>query len=153
MARNLTLILLYHYIEKIRNNDGVLQYLYEGKWENLIQNVHNVNILNGERAEIYSYKTRNGYILSFNDDNTKAISFRYSATEEFNTGFKVIRQMIDSQNSDQMENNMDGWVFENNRITKSYHFDSYMGGIKFVNILAEKAEEVNHHPDLVVGWS
>lgn len=98
------------YIEKIRNNDGVLQYLYEGKWENLIQNVHIVNILNGERAEIYSYKTRNGYILSFNDDNTKAISFRYSATEEFNTGFKVIRQMIDSQNSDQMENNMDGWV-------------------------------------------
>ena len=27
-----------------------------------------------------------------------------------------------------------------------------MDGIKFVNILAEKAEEVNHHPDLVVGW-
>jgi len=98
------------YIEKIRNNDGILQYLFEGKWENLIQNFHNVNILNGERAEISSYKTRNGYILSFNDDNTKAISFRYSATEEFNTGFKVIRQMIDSQNSDQMENNMDGWV-------------------------------------------
>ena len=98
------------YIEKIRNNDGAMQYQYEGKWEDLIQNVYNVNILNGESLKICSYKTRNGYILSFNDDKTKAISFRYSATDEFNTGFKVIRQMIDSQNSDQMENNMDGWV-------------------------------------------
>jgi 4a-hydroxytetrahydrobiopterin dehydratase len=55
------------------------------------------------------------------------------------------------QINDELDN-MDGWVFENNKITKSYHFDSYMDGIKFVNIVAEKAEEVNHHPDLVVGW-
>jgi len=55
------------------------------------------------------------------------------------------------QINDELDN-MDGWVFENNKITKSYHFNSYMDGIKFVNIVAEKAEEVNHHPDLVVGW-
>ena len=60
--------------------------------------------------------------------------------------------LLNSKQINDELNNMDGWVFENNRITKSYHFDSYMGGIKFVNILAEKAEEVNHHPDLVVGW-
>ena len=53
--------------------------------------------------------------------------------------------------SDELDN-MDGWVFENNKITKSYHFDNYMDGIKFVNILADKAEELNHHPDLLVGW-
>ena len=98
------------YIEKIRNNDGIMQYQYEGQWKPLIQDAYNVSILNGETVEISSYKTRNGYILSFNDDNTKAISFRYSATDEFNTGFNVIRKMIDSQNSDQMENNMNDWV-------------------------------------------
>lgn len=98
------------YIEKIRNIDGIMQYQYEGQWAPLIQDVYNVSILNGKTVEICSYKTRNGYILSFNDDNTKAISFRYSATYEFNTGFNVIRQMIDSQNSDQMENNMNDWV-------------------------------------------
>ena len=87
-----------------------MQYQYEGQWAPLIQDVYNVSILNGKTVEICSYKTRNGYILSFNDDNTKAISFRYSATYEFNTGFNVIRQMIDSQNSDQMENNMNDWV-------------------------------------------
>ena len=98
------------YIEKIRNIDGIMQYQYEGQWAPLIQDVYNVSILNGKTVKICSYKTRNGYILSFNDDNTKAISFRYSATYEFNTGFNVIRQMIDSQNSDQMENNMNDWV-------------------------------------------
>ena len=48
--------------------------------------------------------------------------------------------------------NLDGWVFKNNAITKSYSFDSYMDGIGFVNRLAEKAEEVNHDPDMQVGW-
>jgi len=48
--------------------------------------------------------------------------------------------------------NLDGWVFKNNAITKSYSFDSYMDGIGFVNRLAEKAEEVDHHPDMQVGW-
>ena len=49
-------------------------------------------------------------------------------------------------------NNMDGWVYKDNKISKSYHFESYMDGINFVNILAKKAEELNHHPDLNVGW-
>ena len=47
---------------------------------------------------------------------------------------------------------LDGWVFKNTAIIKSYSFDSYMDGIGFVNRLAEKAEEVNHHPDIQVGW-
>ena len=55
------------------------------------------------------------------------------------------------QINDELDN-MDGWIFKNNRISKFYHFDSYMEGIKFVNILAEKAEELNHHPDLIIGW-
>ena len=48
--------------------------------------------------------------------------------------------------------NMDGWIFKDNQVSKSYDFDKYMDGIKFVNVLARVAEEVNHHPDLVVGW-
>ena len=48
--------------------------------------------------------------------------------------------------------NMDGWIFKDNQVSKSYNFDKYMDGIKFVNVLARVAEEVNHHPDLVVGW-
>ena len=47
---------------------------------------------------------------------------------------------------------LDGWSLENNAIKKEYIFDSYMDSIRFINLLAEKAEKNNHHPDLVVGW-
>ncbi|MBL7012970.1 MAG: 4a-hydroxytetrahydrobiopterin dehydratase [Candidatus Marinimicrobia bacterium] len=49
-------------------------------------------------------------------------------------------------------NELNGWVYSNGKLSKELTFDSYMEGIKFVNSLAQKAEEVNHHPDLEVGW-
>lgn len=45
-----------------------------------------------------------------------------------------------------------GWVLHGDKIEKEFHFGSYMEGIGFVNRLAQKAEEHNHHPDLEVGW-
>ena len=45
-----------------------------------------------------------------------------------------------------------GWEFKNNALRKTLTFDSYMDSIGFINKLAEKAEEANHHPDMVVGW-
>ncbi len=47
---------------------------------------------------------------------------------------------------------LSGWCYENGAIHKSFAFASYMDGIEFVNQLAVKAEEFNHHPDLMVGW-
>tara|TARA_A100001015_G_scaffold268483_1_gene319379 strand:- start:852 stop:1106 length:255 start_codon:yes stop_codon:yes gene_type:complete len=47
---------------------------------------------------------------------------------------------------------LDGWSLDSNAIKKEYIFDSYMNSIRFINLLAEKAEKNNHHPDLVVGW-
>jgi|TARA_Y100000310_G_scaffold245112_1_gene250046 4a-hydroxytetrahydrobiopterin dehydratase len=44
------------------------------------------------------------------------------------------------------------WQHRNNQIEKEFTFDTYMKGIDFVNRLAGKAEEQNHHPDLEVGW-
>ncbi len=49
-------------------------------------------------------------------------------------------------------NELNGWTFDDNAIHRNVTFDSYMEGIKFVNRLAEVAEEKNHHPDLIVGW-
>ena len=37
-------------------------------------------------------------------------------------------------------------------IKKKYVFNTYMESIHYINLLAEKAEENNPHPDLVVGW-
>jgi len=47
---------------------------------------------------------------------------------------------------------INSWDYINNSISKEFTFDSYMGSIAFINQLAEKAEAINHHPDMVVGW-
>jgi 4a-hydroxytetrahydrobiopterin dehydratase len=45
-----------------------------------------------------------------------------------------------------------GWSYAGDALVKDCTFDAYMDGITFVNRLAEKAEEHNHHPDLEIGW-
>ena len=44
------------------------------------------------------------------------------------------------------------WVLKDNGIECKFEFGNYMDGIKFINKIANKAEELNHHPDLTVGW-
>ena len=47
---------------------------------------------------------------------------------------------------------LNNWQYGNKKINKVYTFDSYMESIDFINSVAKKAEEVNHHPDLTVGY-
>ena len=45
-----------------------------------------------------------------------------------------------------------GWVYADKKISKTFNFDQYMDGMKFVNKIAELAEVNNHHPDITIGW-
>ena len=45
-----------------------------------------------------------------------------------------------------------GWNYQDGKLTKSFEFDTYMDGIKFVTKIAPLAEKLNHHPDLQVGY-
>jgi 4a-hydroxytetrahydrobiopterin dehydratase len=45
-----------------------------------------------------------------------------------------------------------GWEIEDGELVKTYSFATYMAGIQFVNRLAERAETLGHHPDLLIGW-
>lgn len=45
-----------------------------------------------------------------------------------------------------------GWELHGGAITKTWKFKTYMAGIDFVNQIAKEAEELDHHPDLLVGW-
>ena len=47
---------------------------------------------------------------------------------------------------------LDGWIYGDRSITKTYSFTTYMDSISFINRLAGEAEKNNHHPDMVVGW-
>lgn len=46
----------------------------------------------------------------------------------------------------------DDWQYRDKTINKNFRFNSYMDGIKFVNKIAELAENKNHHPDIQIGW-
>lgn len=45
-----------------------------------------------------------------------------------------------------------GWQLEGRELVREFRFDSYMAGIEFVNRVAQEAEALNHHPNLLVGW-
>ena len=45
-----------------------------------------------------------------------------------------------------------GWKWENNTISKSFEFNSYRGGISFVNSIADISERMNHHADVHIRY-
>lgn len=45
-----------------------------------------------------------------------------------------------------------GWKRDGGELVKVYRFDSYLEGITFVSCLGQMAEQMNHHPDMQVGW-
>jgi 4a-hydroxytetrahydrobiopterin dehydratase len=48
---------------------------------------------------------------------------------------------------------LDGWKREDDFITKTFEFRSFMAGIAFVNDVAAIAERLEHHPDIHIRWT
>ena len=45
------------------------------------------------------------------------------------------------------------WVIEGNKLKKVFNFKSFAEAIKFVNIVAEVAEQAAHHPDIMIKYN
>ncbi len=45
-----------------------------------------------------------------------------------------------------------GWSLEDGVITKEFAFDTYAAGIVFAVACGHMADQLNHHPDLFVGY-
>ena len=45
-----------------------------------------------------------------------------------------------------------GWELKGDTIAKQYTFKEFMGGIRFINRIAEIAEQMDHHPDIAVNY-
>ena len=46
------------------------------------------------------------------------------------------------------------WRQEDESLVRDYEFDDFVAAMAFVNRVADLAEEVNHHPDILVhGWN
>ncbi|MGE0001731.1 MAG: 4a-hydroxytetrahydrobiopterin dehydratase [Fimbriimonadaceae bacterium] len=48
---------------------------------------------------------------------------------------------------------LDGWNVDSGMLAKEFHFDSYEKGVLFANAVAFTAEALNHHPDIMIGYS
>lgn len=47
----------------------------------------------------------------------------------------------------------EGWAHEGNEVKKEFAFDTFPTAIAFVNLLADAAEDANHHPDIDIRYN
>jgi 4a-hydroxytetrahydrobiopterin dehydratase len=45
-----------------------------------------------------------------------------------------------------------GWRLENEALVKTFTFSAYMDGVQFAVHVAEEAERLDHHPDMLIGY-
>ena len=46
-----------------------------------------------------------------------------------------------------------GWELSDNVLQKKYSFKSFKGSMAFVNKVAELADSVDHHPDIIINYN
>ena len=72
--------------------------------------------------------------------------------DEENGTVKVMNKLLSKKVVQNDLNNLNGWMYDNNKIKKELQFQSYMDSIDFIKSVAKKAEQLNHHPNLIVGY-
>ena len=45
-----------------------------------------------------------------------------------------------------------GWNAENDRLRRRFQFSNFAESLAFVNKIGERAEAMDHHPDIKLGW-
>lgn len=48
---------------------------------------------------------------------------------------------------------LSGWKKNGNAIERRFEFSSFVQAMEFVNQIAEAAEAVNHHPDILINYN
>lgn len=61
--------------------------------------------------------------------------------------------LLNHEGIEELRGSLKSWdCIENKFLRKRYNFDSYHATKKFVDAVAEFAENVNHHPELLFGY-
>lgn len=61
--------------------------------------------------------------------------------------------LLDQKQIEERLARLEGWERSGDAITKSFDRGDFVGAVKFVDLLVEPAEAINHHPDLEISWS
>ena len=48
---------------------------------------------------------------------------------------------------------LSGWTLQGQEISKEYKFSDFVGAMAFVNHVADQAEKLDHHPDIVIRYN
>ncbi len=43
-----------------------------------------------------------------------------------------------------------GWAYQDNRIEKDFSFRNFSDALQFINLIGDRAEAMNHHPDMLL---
>jgi 4a-hydroxytetrahydrobiopterin dehydratase len=63
-------------------------------------------------------------------------------------------QVLNSSEINEKLSSLKGWEFKNNQIGKEYELKDFKEALSFVNKVGERAEEMDHHPDIFLhGWN
>lgn len=49
-------------------------------------------------------------------------------------------------------NPLKGWTLRGIRIQRTFRFDNFLQGLRFVNKVGRLAEDMNHHPDILINY-
>ena len=64
--------------------------------------------------------------------------------------------MVEKLSESEIETGLEGlsdWSRSGDAIQRTYSFADFLGSIAFVNAIAARAEEVQHHPDILVRYA
>jgi len=61
--------------------------------------------------------------------------------------------MSDTLSDDEIADGLpEGWERDGEEITRTFEFDSYLGGVGFAGGVGGLAEEAFHHPEIIINW-
>ena len=63
-----------------------------------------------------------------------------------------MKKLSQSQVEARLEH-LEGWEGDEAMIQKEFRFDDFVQAMEFVNLVGEKAEELEHHPDICISYN
>lgn len=63
-----------------------------------------------------------------------------------------MNRLTDDQIAEQLRTHRE-WGLSGDQIQRTYQFKDFVQALRFVNAVADEAERVQHHPDILVRWN
>jgi 4a-hydroxytetrahydrobiopterin dehydratase len=75
-----------------------------------------------------------------------------SASENTNLNNDDLKILSSEEISERLKN-FPGWTYAGGKITKEFRFTSFVGVVKFIDILAPFCNSIDHHPDIHIYYT